>query len=79
MTMMWLTIWGRGMPEKPDLTKGISLGAVPDGGKVVGVVDEEDVLLVRRGEQFFAIGAFCTHYHGPLADGLIVGDEVRCP
>jgi NADPH-dependent 2,4-dienoyl-CoA reductase/sulfur reductase-like enzyme/nitrite reductase/ring-hydroxylating ferredoxin subunit len=67
------------MPEKPDLTKGISLGAVPDGGKVVGVVDEEDVLLVRRGEQFFAIGAFCTHYHGPLADGLIVGDEVRCP
>ena len=27
----------------------------------------------------YAVGASCTHYHGPLADGLIVGDTVRCP
>src|SRR5262249_14402883 len=27
----------------------------------------------------YAIGAHCTHYHGPLAEGLIVGDTVRCP
>jgi NADPH-dependent 2,4-dienoyl-CoA reductase/sulfur reductase-like enzyme/nitrite reductase/ring-hydroxylating ferredoxin subunit len=67
------------MLEKPDLTMGISPDAIPDGGKVVGVVGEEDVLLVRRGQHFFAIGAFCTHYHGPLADGLIVENQVRCP
>ena len=67
------------MPENPDLTTGIPVEEVPDGGNVVGKVGGEDVLLVRRGDQFFAIGAFCTHYHGPLADGLIVGNQVRCP
>jgi apoptosis-inducing factor 3 len=65
--------------EKPDLKKGVSLAGIPDGGKLLGVVDGEAVLLVRRGKQFFAVGAYCTHYHGPLADGLVVNDEVRCP
>ena len=68
-----------GLSEKPDLTKGIPLDSLPDGDKLLGVVGEDDVLLVRRGAQLFAVGAFCTHYHGPLADGLIVGDQVRCP
>ena len=27
----------------------------------------------------FAIGATCTHYGGPLAEGLLVDDSVRCP
>jgi apoptosis-inducing factor 3 len=27
----------------------------------------------------FAIGALCAHYHGPLVDGLVVDDTVRCP
>lgn len=65
--------------EKPDLKSGVSLASIPDGGKLLGVVDGEEVLLVRRGKQFFAVGAYCTHYHGPLADGLVVNDEVRCP
>lgn len=65
--------------EKPDLKSGVSFASIPDGGKLLGVVDEEEVLLVRRGTQFFAVGAHCTHYHGPLADGLVVNDEVRCP
>lgn len=73
------SVEGGEMPDKPDLTQGISLEALPDGAKVLGVVGEEDVLLVRRGEQFYAVGAFCTHYHGPLADGLIVGSQVHCP
>lgn len=65
--------------EKPDLKSGVSLASIPDGGKLLGVVDGEEVLLVRRGTQFFAVGAYCTHYHGPLADGLVANDEVRCP
>jgi 3-phenylpropionate/trans-cinnamate dioxygenase ferredoxin reductase subunit len=63
----------------PDLTRGYPVRQVPDGGMVSGRVGSEDVLLIRQGESVFAVGARCTHYHGPLADGLIVGDTIRCP
>jgi len=66
-------------PKRPDLTQGTPLGDVPDGGMIAGHVGEEAVLLARRGEEFFAIGATCSHYSGPLAEGLMVGDTVRCP
>ena len=63
----------------PDLTLGIPLDQIPDGRTLVGHVGVEDVLLVRHGNEVFAVGAHCTHYHGPLADGLVIGDTVRCP
>lgn len=58
---------------------GFPISRLPDGAMVQGKVGEEDVILARRGEEFVAIGANCTHYGGPLAKGLISGDEVRCP
>jgi NADPH-dependent 2,4-dienoyl-CoA reductase/sulfur reductase-like enzyme/nitrite reductase/ring-hydroxylating ferredoxin subunit len=63
----------------PDLTEGVSTDALADGKMLVGHVGEVPVLLARSGGQYFAIGAECTHYHGALADGLMVGDTVRCP
>ena len=66
-------------PKGPDLTRGVPLGDVPDGGMVGGHVGDDAVLLARRGDELFAIGATCSHYGGPLAEGLIVGDTVRCP
>jgi apoptosis-inducing factor 3 len=63
----------------PDFKSGYPARDVPDGGMVLGHVDDEAVLLARRGDEFFAVDASCTHYHGPLAEGLVVGDTVRCP
>ena len=63
----------------PDLTAGIDAGSVAPGGKLLGHAAGEPVLLVRLGDEFTAIGATCTHYGGPLAEGAIVGDSVRCP
>jgi apoptosis-inducing factor 3 len=65
--------------SSPDLVQGIALAELADGGKLVGHVGDEQVLLVRRGTEVFAVGARCTHYHGPLGDGLVVEDTVRCP
>ena len=66
-------------PTRPDLTRGISLSALADGGMLQGRVGDDEVLLARTGDAVFAVGAHCTHYRGRLADGLIVGDTVRCP
>jgi NADPH-dependent 2,4-dienoyl-CoA reductase/sulfur reductase-like enzyme/nitrite reductase/ring-hydroxylating ferredoxin subunit len=63
----------------PDLLRGVALTELPDGGRLVGHVGDEEVLLVRRGTEVFAVGAHCQHYHGPLVDGLVVDDTVRCP
>ena len=65
--------------SRPDLGKGIVISALPDGGMLLGHVAGEDVLIARAGDDLFAVGAHCTHYHGPLVDGLVVGDTVRCP
>jgi NADPH-dependent 2,4-dienoyl-CoA reductase/sulfur reductase-like enzyme/nitrite reductase/ring-hydroxylating ferredoxin subunit len=63
----------------PDLRQGIGINDVADGGLLLGHADGEPVVVHRRGDEFFALGAVCTHYSGPLAEGLVVGDTLRCP
>jgi NADPH-dependent 2,4-dienoyl-CoA reductase/sulfur reductase-like enzyme/nitrite reductase/ring-hydroxylating ferredoxin subunit len=62
-----------------DLSAGIAVTGVPDGGSVSGRVGTDDVLLVRSGNSMFAVAPLCSHYSAPLADGLVVGETVRCP
>jgi apoptosis-inducing factor 3 len=66
-------------PAGPDLTQGIAAADLEDGGMIQGHVGDAAVLVARRGREIFAIGGRCTHYGGPLAEGLMVGDTVRCP
>jgi NADPH-dependent 2,4-dienoyl-CoA reductase/sulfur reductase-like enzyme/nitrite reductase/ring-hydroxylating ferredoxin subunit len=65
-------------PSGPDLSKGVPLTAFKDG-KLLGHVGDDDVLLVQAGGEIFAIEPACSHYHGPLAEGLVVDDTIRCP
>jgi len=66
-------------PSGPDLALGVPVDSLTDGQMIAGRVGDDGVLLARRGDAFFAVGAACTHYHGPLAEGIVVGDTVRCP
>ena len=63
----------------PDLAAGVAADALKPGGKLLGHALGEPVLLARLGDEYVAIGASCTHYGGPLAEGVIDGDTVRCP
>ncbi len=63
----------------PDLTEGIRSSSLADGACLEGHVGEETVLLARRGDAELAVSGKCTHYGAPLADGIMVGETVRCP
>ena len=63
----------------PDFAAGVLLDEIADGAMLAGHARGKPVLLVRRGDELFAIGALCTHYGAPLVDGLVVDDTVRCP
>jgi NADPH-dependent 2,4-dienoyl-CoA reductase/sulfur reductase-like enzyme/nitrite reductase/ring-hydroxylating ferredoxin subunit len=65
-------------PTGPDLSQGVALSEF-SGATLLGHVGDEDVLLVRSGPEIFAIDAHCSHYHGPLAEGLVDGESIRCP
>src|SRR5215471_19321722 len=68
-----------GDSAKLDLRAGVDVAKLADGGMILGKVEGKYVILARRGDEYFAVGAVCTHYHGPLVEGLMVGDTVRCP
>src|SRR5262249_24585581 len=63
----------------PDLSRGVSPSEIPESGLLQGHVGEDTVLLARSGGEYFAIGGTCTHYSGPLAEGMLSGDTVCCP
>lgn len=66
-------------PTGPDLTRGVPAVEIAEGRMVAGHVDGEAALLVRRAGELYAIGARCTHYGGPLDEGLLTEGIVRCP
>ena len=63
----------------PDFIQGIAASELKDGAMLLGHALGEAVLMAKRGDEIFAVGATCTHYSGPLAEGLMEGDTVRCP
>jgi NADPH-dependent 2,4-dienoyl-CoA reductase/sulfur reductase-like enzyme/nitrite reductase/ring-hydroxylating ferredoxin subunit len=63
----------------PDLAAGIDIDTLRDGEPLLGHAAGEGVVLIKRGETCFAVGATCSHYSGPLGEGIVSGDTIRCP
>ena len=63
----------------PDLSAGVDAGLVPEGGLLAGRAAEDEVVVARSGGRLYAVSARCTHLRAPLAKGLVVGAQVRCP
>jgi NADPH-dependent 2,4-dienoyl-CoA reductase/sulfur reductase-like enzyme/nitrite reductase/ring-hydroxylating ferredoxin subunit len=63
----------------PDLTVCVPADGIVEGRPFLGHAHGEAVMFVRSGGRVFATGASCTHYGGPLAEGLVVGTTVHCP
>ena len=65
--------------EEVDFEAGVPLASLEDGRMLKGHVRGEPALLIKHGDELFAVAAFCTHYGAPLGDGLLVDDSIRCP
>lgn len=62
-----------------DPSQGLAIETLADGAMLVGHVGEGSVLIARRGDEFLAVRAHCTHYGGPLAERLPSASAVRVP
>jgi NADPH-dependent 2,4-dienoyl-CoA reductase/sulfur reductase-like enzyme/nitrite reductase/ring-hydroxylating ferredoxin subunit len=63
----------------PDLSVGIEAHQIPENLPLLGHAQGAPVILVRKGAVIHALGATCSHYSGPLSEGIVVGDTLRCP
>jgi len=59
--------------------KAARVSEIPPGRSKIVEVGDEDVALCNVGGEIFAIANVCTHDHGPLGDGYLLGEEIECP
>ncbi|MDR3633416.1 MAG: non-heme iron oxygenase ferredoxin subunit [Isosphaeraceae bacterium] len=63
----------------PEFVKVASRSELPPGGKLLTDIDGRPIALFHCAGAFYAIDDVCTHDGGPLADGELIGCEIRCP
>ena len=68
-----------GEPEIPNWTRALAEADLADGKPHRATVNGVRVLLARTGDQIRCIGEVCSHLGGPLAEGELREDTIRCP
>ncbi len=63
----------------PDFRNGVPDQDVREGTPLLGQVEGEPAVLVRDRGRVYAVGATCTHYGGPLAEGTVFDGAIHCP
>ena len=62
-----------------DYVPAIALNELAENQPKRVEVKGQPIVLVRRGDKVYAVGAVCSHYGGPLEKGKVVGDTIKCP
>jgi len=60
-------------------TRITPLAELVDSQPRAAQIDDTPIVLVRRGEDVFALVARCAHAGGPLDEGKLDGNAIRCP
>jgi len=69
------TVFDRG---PTDWTAAADASQLQDGRPTRAIVDDTPVMLLRRGEEVFAIHDRCSHRGCSLSDGELEGEEIVC-
>jgi 3-phenylpropionate/trans-cinnamate dioxygenase ferredoxin subunit len=63
----------------PSFVRVANAADVPDPGRELVEVDEQLIVLLHVGGEFFALDDVCTHDGGPLSEGEIDDHTIACP
>jgi NADPH-dependent 2,4-dienoyl-CoA reductase/sulfur reductase-like enzyme/nitrite reductase/ring-hydroxylating ferredoxin subunit len=63
----------------PDFATGIDVSQLKPNEPFLGHAGGEAIVLVKTDAGICAVGAACTHYGGPLAEGIVEQGTIRCP
>lgn len=62
-----------------EFTPVLAESELPPGQSVRAEHNGTPILLVRRGQQTYALAETCAHLGGPLSEGKLEGDVIQCP
>jgi 3-phenylpropionate/trans-cinnamate dioxygenase ferredoxin subunit len=54
------------------------LADLADDRPAAFTVDDYDVVLIRRGDEVYALEDNCSHQDFPLSHGTVMGDRIKC-
>jgi len=60
----------------------ITVGTVEelkDGERLFVKIDEKPIVVLKIGDQYYAIADVCSHDDGPVGEGELEGYEIICP
>jgi 3-phenylpropionate/trans-cinnamate dioxygenase ferredoxin subunit len=63
----------------PEFHRVAKVDEIPPGGRLAMIVDDRAVLVLRVGNDFYAIEDACTHDGQPLDNGPLRDHEIQCP
>ena len=64
-----------------EFVKVATLSDLPEDGMISVAVEDDEILLARIGDEYFALEGWCSHAAGLLQEGYLHADtfEVECP